>query len=274
MSEEIINQAIEAAPSPTTEPEVAQPVDVNTSTEATESKEDATEQNEPSDIPFPKKAINALSRRDKQIGKLQAQLAAERAELAKYREQQNIKPNSNATGLPKEEAYDNYGEYIKAVAKYEAQQELSQKQQEQENQKTQAELESWHAERTNYATEKAQKAIETIPDYKQTFMEHADILQSLPPHIERAFYEADEPALAFYALAKEGRLEEIMNMSAARAAIEIGRAEIRGEALAKQKPVTRAPQPIEGLKGGGGSSANKSLETMNSRELLEWVRKK
>lgn len=258
MSEDIINQAIaESAPA-----EIA-PIETTPAAEEVT----PTEAHEPEDVPFPKKAVNALSRRDKQIGKLQAQLAADRAELAKYREVQ--KPVDNS---PKEEAFDNYGEYLKAVARHEAKQELSQNAEQQKKQTNTAQEEAWHAERTEYTTNKAKQAMDTIPDYKQLFMENADILQSLPPHIERAFYESDSPEMAFYALAKEGKLDALLDMSPQRAAIEIGKAEVRGETLSKAKQITKAPAPIEGLKGTGSST--KSLDTMNSKELLDWLNKK
>lgn len=256
--EDIINQAIAES----TPVEIA-PIET---TQATEEVTPA-EPHEPEDVPFPKKAVNALSRRDKQIGKLQAQLAADRAELAKYREVQ--KPVDNS---PKEQSFDNYGEFLKAVARHEAKQELSQNAEQQKKQTVTAQDEAWHVERTEYTTNKAKQAMDTIPDYKQLFMENADILQSLPPHIERAFYESDSPELAFYALAKEGKLDALLDMSPQRAAIEIGKAEVRGEALSKAKQITKAPAPIEGLRGTGSSS--KTLETMSSKELLEWVNKK
>ena len=265
MTDDIINQAI----SESTAVETSQPIETPTEEPKAAEESTPTETHEPEDVPFPKKAVNALSRRDKQIGKLQAQLAAERAEVAKYREQQIKSP---ADTSPKEESFDNYGEYLKAIVRHEAQQELSQNSKKQEEQATTAQQEAWHAERTEYVTSKAQKAMETISDYKQLFMENSDILQSLPPHIERAFYELDSPELAFYALAKEGRLDAILDMSPVRAAAELGKAEIRGETLSKAKQITKAPSPIEGLKGTGSST--KSLDTMSSKELLDWVNRK
>lgn len=258
MSEDIINQAIaESAPA-----EIA-PIET---TQATEEVTPA-EPHEPEDVPFPKKAVNALSRRDKQIGKLQAQLAADRAELAKYREVQ--KPVDNS---PKEESFDNYGEYLKAIARHEAKQELSQSSKQQEEKATTAQQEAWMAQREGNAIERSKVAMETIPDYKQLFMENVDILQSLPPHLANAFMELDAPDMAFYALAKEGRLDALFDMSPIRAAAELGKAEARGETLSKAKQITKAPAPIEGLKGTGSST--KSLDTMNSKELLDWLNKK
>lgn len=264
MTDEVINQAFES----TTSPEAPVETPIENPTEAAQ-EIISTEPHEPEDVPFPKKAVNALSRRDKQIGKLQAQLAAERAETAKYREQQPKSPTDNS---PKEESFDNYGEYLKAIARYEAKQELSENSRQQETQQSAIREEAWVNERSEYATERAKKAIETIPEYKQLFMEHADVLQSLPPHLERAFLEADAPEMAFYALAKEGRLEALLDMSPARAAMEIGRAEVRGEALSKARPVTRTPAPIQGVKGAAGST--KTLDTMNSGELMKWFNQK
>ncbi len=263
MSDDIINQAISESTS--TQVESSTPIE-NPQVETKEATEEKppTETHESEDVPFPKKAVNALSRRDKQIGKLQAQLAADRAELAKFRE-----AKSPANNSPTEDGFDNYGEYLKAVARHEAQQEFSQNSKKQEEAATTAQQEAWQAERTDYITNRAKEALETIPDYKQLFMENADILQSLPPHIEKAFYESDAPELAFYALAKEGKLDSLFEMSPGRAAIEIGKAEMRGEALSKAKQITKAPAPLERLKGTG--SSNKSLETMSSQDLLKWL---
>lgn len=264
MTDEVINQAFQSTASP--EASVETPIE-NTTKAPTEATPPET--HEPEDVPFPKKAVNALSRRDKQIGKLQAQLAAERAELSKYRDQQVKSPKNDA---PKEESFDNWGEYIKAAARYEAKQELSETSKQQENQQSAIKEETWINERSEYASERAKKAIETIPEYKQLFVENADVLQSLPPHLERAFLESDAPEMAFYALAKEGKLEALLDMSPARAAMEIGRAELRGEALSKAKSVTRTPAPIQGVKGAAGSS--KTLDTMNSSELMKWFHQK
>lgn len=265
MSDDIINQAI----SESTPVEIPPPVELSQETETTPATEEiaSTEPNVPEDIPFPKKAINALSRRDKQIGKLQAQLAAERAELAKYREQRVKTPE-----LPSEESFDNYGEYLAAKHRAEFEQEQSQKTKQDEEKQAKAQKEQWYVEREGYAIEKAQQAIQNIPDYRQLLVENADIVQSFPEHVTDAFFEADEPALAFLALAKEGKLDSLLNMSPARVALEIGRAELRGEALSKVKPITKTPAPIEALKGTGSST--KSLETMNADELLKWLNKK
>lgn len=272
MTDEIINQAIQAGVAASQEdaPSAQEPVETNQPVENAAPQEDEVSrgtEDSSDDVVFPRKAINALSRRDKQIGKLRAELQAARAELQKYNEQQAAK--AQTSNSPTEEQFDTYGDYLKAVARHEAQQELSQSVKQQQEQQVAEKEQAYFAQREEYTIAKAQEAIQSIPDYKQLLTENADILQSLPPQIERAFLEADEPALAFYALAKEGKLESVFDMSPARAAIEIGKAEVRGAALIKAKPVSKAPPPIEGLKGAG--SSQKSLNNMNSAELLKWL---
>ena len=261
MDSDIINQAIlESTPA------VEAPSPIETPKEEIKATEETTptETPEPEDVPFPKKAVNALSRRDKQIGKLQAQLAAERAELAKYREQQ---PKDSQ--VPSEESFDNYGEYLKAKNRAEFEQEQSEKTKQTQQQQDSQFQERWVQERTQFTLQKADEAMASVPDFQSVIDEYRDVGAEFPPYLENAFLELDNAPMAFYALAKEGKLESLLTMSPARAIMEIGRAEVRGEALSKAKPVTKTPPPIEGLKGTGSST--KSLDTMNHDQLMAWV---
>ena len=269
MDDDIINQAIEEVAAESQEeantPEPIEQEEEATETEVVNEEQESTEETQV-ETPFPKKAVNALARRDKKISKLQAEYAAAQSEIQTFREQAQTTQSEN---VPTEEQFDNYGDYLKAVAKHEFEQEATQKNEEQ-LQAQQAEKEqAYVAERETYATDKAREAIDKIPEYKELFLEHADVLQSFPPHLERAFLEADEPGLAFYALAKEGSLEGLMNMSPARAAMEIGKAEVRGAALSQKKQITNAPAPLQKLKGAG--KVGKSPDTMSSDELLKWA---
>ncbi len=259
MTDDIINQAITEA----TIVESTEPIETPT-TEATEETVPA-EATEPVDTPFPKKAVNAISRRDKQIGKLQAERAALNAELTRFREQ----TAQHSNNPPKESDFDNYGELLKAQHRHEWQQEQAARELQQREQYTTQQEQQWFSQREQEVLSKAQELKTQVPDFLGLLNEYSDVLSEVPPQIERLLYEADSPEVALYALAKEGRLEEVLAMSPARVAIELGKAEIRGEALIKQKQVTKAPAPIEGLKGTGGSS--KTLESMNSQDLLKWL---
>lgn len=218
------------------------------------------------DVPFPKKAVNAISRRDKQIGKMRAEMQHYRAELEKLQtqaQQQTPKPKS---GEPNADDFDNYGDYLKAVARHEAKQELAQAQPKQEPVNVQEQV--WIAQREEAVGQQAEALLKTNPEYQQILTENADILDVMPAHIERAFLEADNAPLAFIALAQEGKLEGLLTMSPARAAMEIAKAEARGEALVKAKPITNAPTPISPNRGSG--SGSKSLDAMSGQELNAW----
>ena len=207
---------------------------------------DAPQAKAEDDVPFPKKAVNAISRRDKQIGKYKAELDHARAELAKYQAQTDTKKPENQP--PKEEDFDNFAEYLKASARFEAKQEFAENNKKVAEDRVSQQEQAWVSQREQIMVEKANELIQGNPEYKQLLVENADVLDSLPPHIERAFLEADNAALAFVALAKEGKLEALASMSPFQAAMEIGRAQDRGAALAKTKQVTQAPAPLSSAK--------------------------
>jgi len=276
MSDDIIDQVMSEAetfaieepindnPEEVTE-EVTEETTEETEEEAT--KEIAEEAAATDDIVFPKKAVNALARRDKKISKLQADNAAAHSELQAFREQAN---KAKVDNVPNEDDYDNYGSYLEAVHKQKFEKEASAKAQEAQEAKVAETEQAYVAERETYAIEKAQAAIAAIPEYQQLVSEHADVLQSLPQHLERAFLEAEEPAYAFLALAKEGGLEGLANMTPARAAMEIGKAEMRGAAMAQKKEITKAPAPIAPVRGTGKTT--KSInDNPSSNDVMKWL---
>ena len=222
------------------------------------------------DVPFPKKAVNALSRRDRQIGKLRAEQQQLHAELQRLKAQAQPQEQSNSqrpSDYPDEDKFDNYGDFLKAVARYEARQEMAEgsKRQQQEFQSIQEQ--QWVAKREAEIADQASEAASSIPDFAQTIAEYSDVIDSFPPQLERLFLECEEPAMAFYALAKEGKLEDLIHMTPYRAAMEIGRAQDRGSALSQRKPITKAPAPIAPAKGIG--STGKSLADMDASEMLK-----
>lgn len=259
--DDIINQAIESA---TAEVESAAPTEQPIENAA--SDETPSEPQEPEDIPFPKKAINALSRRDKQIGKLQAQLAAER--LKNQSSQGSAKPNV----LREEDFQGTYGEFLKAQARQEFEAELASKTEKDNQTLAQQQEAEYFQARESVVSEEAKVLLESNPTYRQLVIENADIVEAMPIPIQRAFLDADNPIAAFCALAKEGKLESLSAMTPARAAMEIARAEVRGAALIKTKSISNAPTPISSSKGTGGTG--KSLEKMSAKELLAHVNKK
>lgn len=222
------------------------------------------------DVPFPKKAVNALSRRDRQIGKLRAEQQQLQAELERYRAQAKPQEQSNSqrpSDYPDEDKFDNYGDFLKAVARYEARQEMAEGNKRQQQEYQQSQEQQWVAKRESEIADQAAEVASSIPDFGQTIAEYADVIDSFPPQLERLFLECENPPMAFYALAKEGRLEDLLQMTPYRAAMEIGRAQDRGIALSQRRPITKAPAPIAPARGLG--TTGKSLSDMDPAELLK-----
>lgn len=259
MSEDVINQVIEAS----NEPEA--PVEAPEETGQPEQNAEPKDPPKEEEAPFPKKAINALSRRDKQIGKLRAEREAYLNELTKLREEQ---AKALAPKEPTEEQFESYGEYLKALTKFHATQ--VQPAQPQQPQQPDYRQQQMIAQRDQAIAIKSQEAMKAIPDYQSVIQEHAEIADSFPEELQNAFYEAENPGLALYTLAKEGRLYDLVDMTPARAAMEIARAEVRGQQIMSRKPVTNAPAPISAAKGSG--PATQRLETMSADEILKAAR--
>jgi hypothetical protein len=222
---------------------------------------------EKKEIPeFDKKFENMKARLKNEKRAAQYEAQKLRAELDQLRAQQQPKNQPQNDGAPDENdpKYQNYGDYLKDVVRWEAKQALQEGQKAQQEQQVSERVQAYKAEREQVVSEMADKAIESIPDFKNILTEHVDILDHFPPHIEMAFLEADNAPLAFYALAKEGKLESLLTMSPNQAAMAIGRAQDRGEAMTK-KPTTNAPAPLSANKGTGTGS--KSPDSMSYAEL-------
>lgn len=235
-------------------------------------EEEPAEPNEPAeptkDEPFPKKAINALSRRDKQIGKLRAEREQLAAELEKVRAQQTVRPTEKPvnTGEPQEKDFTNYHDYIRALNKYDAEQLLNARDGKQKETQQNQQEQAWVTERETAVTQQAQDFIKDNPEALSLVEEYADVIDEFPAGIQRLFLEADNAPLAFYNLAKEGKLESLGTMSLAKAAMEIGRAQTQAPA----KPKTKAPTPLPASRGS--VSSGKRPDEMDGKEIRAWMR--
>lgn len=271
MTEQTVEAVIDAAVQESQQPVADVKPEQETEPNSEQPNKEAPKSEE--DVPFPKKAVNAISRRDRQIGKYRAELEYWKAQAQQGAKQtQSPNQNSQSPAEPKEDDYQNYGDYLKAVAKYEAKNEIEQglsKQREtMQKEQVSAQEAAWIDQRAQVAHTKVAEYTQKHPEMIQVFQENADIIQAIPPHIEMAFLEADNAPLAAYALAKEGKLEELFGMSPARAAMEIARAEARGESMLKT-PISKAPNPIQSNRGSG--AINKNPSNMSVDEALKWM---
>lgn len=249
-----------------TEEKTAAPETENNEKVADPKKPVDSDQNEKAevekDIPFPKKAERAIERRNKQLSKLREELAALKA--AQQPAQQLPKQTVKSSDGPNEDDYENYGDYLVAKAKHELKQEMALEKSESQKQQADLQRQNWVAQREEVIVSTMETHKTNIPDFAQVIAENADIADEFPDHIAQAFYEADDAGLAFYNLAKEGKLEALANMSPYRAAMEIAKAEQKKPTLNK---VSSAPQPISGATGTARTA--RGWDQMSGEEIIK-----
>lgn len=248
------------------EPKVEEGSEVKTEETAKKPEEDF--------VPFPKKAQNALSRRDRTIGRLQARL---REMEAKYNEKTQAESSTKQPEDkgPQEKDFDTYGEFIEARAEWRAEKKFEQKFAERDKAAKEAtknqlplEQQQFIAMRSKEIEKKSAEYSTSIPDFDDVQEENLEIVANLPQGIKMAMLEADDPAIAFYNLAKDGTLADLANMTPTKAAMVI--------ALASQKvpsKPTQAPKPMQGAKGVGQSTSDFKI-AKDSNAMREWLKKK
>lgn len=207
-----------------------------------------------------------------QFTQREQQLLAELTELKAKSQTQQPKyegpreDDRNPDGSPK---YQTYGEFLQAEIEYKVKQAMAANQPKQESQ-TSVQEQVWIAKREEAIGHQAAELLKSNPEYQEILEDNSEVLDVMPPHIERAFLEADNAPLAFIALAQEGKLADLLTMSPQKAAMEIAKAEIRGEAMVKAKKVTSAPAPLSSNKGTGATG--KSLDNMSGDDILKAMR--
>lgn len=216
---------------------------------------------------WPKKAVNALSKRDKQIGKLRAELDYMRQQM------QNSQPQTQATpqvkkvdASPKASDFEDYESYIDAKAAYQAERLINQKMAEVEKQSVREREQAHNATLDSQFQKSLDAAKASIPDFEDVMADAYD--EPVADHVIQAIKEAEDGALAAYLAVKEGLVEKLNQMSPYRAAMEIARLADRAKlSVSKPKPVTKAPNPMAPVRGTVQGS--KSESDMNSDELMK-----
>lgn len=224
---------------------------------------------------FSKKAVNALSRRDKKIGKLTAEKQRLFEENETLKKGQTPKETPTETKKPNPDDFNTWGEYLDARDEYNiklAEQIADRKLNESRTKDTEQKTKNLD---TEIESERAERRVEIADETRKLVSDFDKVLDAafkgiqLKPHVIEALDEADNGALALYAFAKEGiPLTDLNDLPLAKAAMLIARYEDKGFELTKKKQVTNAPAPISPNKGNGSSGsslANKSVE-----ELLKW----
>ena len=246
-----------------------EPEEGDSQAETEEKPDEDSEDTESNFEPFPKKAKNAIQRRDRQIAKLRAELR----EMQMAQQQAIAKDEPKQTGAPREEDFDNYAEFLEAKVMHKMREEMqgqtAEAQKTQEQRLQEAQHEQFVAKKMQEIGVKVQEHDKLFPGFQQEFAEvyeeNADILDYISPEIERIFFEADDTALAFYNLAKSGQLVDVIQMNPYQAAMAIAKAQM--QPIMPKAPQKKAPAPITAARGTG--KTQKSLADLEGDALLE-----
>lgn len=227
-------------------------------------KSDETGNNEDKEsdfTPFPKKARNAISYRDKKIAKLQA-------ELREYQQKAQQQPSQQKESGPREEDFDNYGDFLEAKILHKISGEKKQPNQAPE---INTQQQQYIAQRTQDIAAREAEHVKAIPDFQEVMTEHAELVAFFPPEIKQVLLEADDASLAVYNLAKSGDLASLAELSPYRAAMVVAQA----QAIKPQAKPAVAPKhiPMQGAKGTGKGSSSLAELANDPNKLYEWYSK-
>ena len=211
-----------------------------------------TEDKTDGDEKWPKKAVNALANAKKQASKYR-----EKSELL-TREIESLRQTANNTlkfdvPEPNENDFETYTDYIKAHSKWSVKQGVAESRQEQVQDRLK-DLEGQH--QTVYKQEREAHISGKAHENASKYSDYVDVIQRADPiqlsnDVENMFLALEDAPLAYYNLAKEGRLEMLSRMPIEMARIEIIQAQYRHNVpTGKTKQISDAPPPISATKKG------------------------
>jgi hypothetical protein len=170
---------------------------------------------------------------------------------------------------PRPEQFEDYGQYTKALARYEAQQLFAQRDQEQsktaQERAQQAEQQA-QAVRAEAWAERQQAVKQVLPDYDTVMSAAANVHVSQA--VQEALLDSDMgPQLAYHLAKNPALAQQLSGMSQRQVDREIGRLEAslsKPGAAQKAPPVSGAPKPGRPL--GAGTSQNTDPSRMSMEE--------
>lgn len=228
-------------------------------------QEASSDDEEESSDDLPKNVKKALDKNRRYIRNLREREKALREEIEKLKAEK-VEPKE----LKEEEFEGSYGDFIKQQAIEEAKALLSQNQQQQKIDQLTQQQQQLYAEQDQVIAQEVSEYAKQSDDFANVVRDHAAEFDTLPQEVAAMFYDLENPSLAAYAIAKEGKIDNLKYMSPYMAASEIMAAQERGRRYLDQtskKQVSKAPAPINAIKGK--SSGSKSLADMSPDELVK-----
>jgi hypothetical protein len=241
-------------------------------------------QPEGDDQPFPRKAVNAINRKTREIRKLRAQLRDVERREAELKTSAPAAPTE-----PSEDGFDNYGDYLKARQDWLNDKTQSGNKAQQAQDGVSSEKQQIRSNLETVIYQETVQQVSTNPEVKQVMANpHVQqILEAMPDSINELLYEIDEPFAAIYGLIRDGRLQDIYSMSPTIAAAELINAQHRGRMYLErskgsntnaapagsqeyQPPVSQAPRPLAPARQTG--SPSKPLHQRSPDEIMDWLK--
>ena len=261
----------------------------NEETEANEEGE-SQDENDSEDDDNEETSLDAKDKRRKsgyQRAKFQRDRAREEAEYWKslalkqqkdpidQKEETPDQAPANDSSEPREDDFDEYSDYLKALAKWEIKQELKSFKDQNQKQQFKKEAES----KANEFTEKMNVYADEVPDYWETLQEADETMGNImSPGLKQAIEDSDHGEKVLYEIAKDLDLyQKLVTLTPLKAAIEVGK--IESKILAKTSKTssqknkvtkTKAPKPISPIGSSKTGSSKKNPDEMSYQEYKKW----
>lgn len=259
---EITGNETEVENAPVTDDAIEATEEVSTENEAEKVGDDT---DDGGDISKEMKTIKkALNKKNRYIDNQRAKIRSLEAQMQQLKSQPQTK-----TEAPNMEKFESVLDYMKADQSYNLEQKLAEQAQQHQLANLQAQQNMVREQQEQAITEVVSEMLNSNSDFRDVVTKNAHTIQNMPPHIEALMYEIDNAPAATYALAKEGKLQDLYYMPPHLAAAHLVQAEIRGQQYLQQstRPPKQAPEPIGSLKGTGKPS--KTMSTMTPDEIVK-----
>ena len=223
---------------------------------------------EKAEEPLPKGVQKRIDRavRQKYEAEARAKMLEERVAAMEARQSVPQQQRQQDTGEPTIDKFDNFDEYVRAVADYRAEKKIEATLMEREKRQA-AEREAAERKKTADSWQKRiAAATAEMPDFEEV-LASSDVPMTAP--MQQAIMESDiGPKLAYYLANNPNEAEQIAGMSPIGAIRTLGRIE---ERLASAKPevkTTNAPPPIKPV--GAKVAVTKDPGKMSDPEYEKW----
>lgn len=210
------------------------------------------------DTPFPKKAVNAISRREKKIEKLRAENEQLKAQLQQVPSKEQVsqvkEPEvSKSDSAPNPDDYETWDQYLEAKVEYNVRTALEKRTSQEKQSEASRKEQEYYAQRVKDFGASVDRHSEKISDFEVIGDRiEKDVLPNLSADVHKAILESEDGALALYTLMKEGRIEDLEDMDGREALRFLAKAEVRGQKfIENSRKVSAAPKPIQAVKGTG-----------------------